>query len=269
MTRSAFSKSLIDRLGERFKKGHHTQDDLRLLDDYRRSFGEAYEAVVGRIRAQEAHPTGRRAKSTLSIVEKLRRETIRLSQMQDIAGCRVIVADIVRQDEFVEGLKGGFDRAVVLDRREKPSHGYRAVHVVVEMSDRLVEVQVRSTLQHDWAELSEKASDVVGPAIKYGGGDERWRRLLSLGSKAVAAYEEFEQEHSSAAAAHVAAQEARATLKIAGTVEPELKTLETTLESWALRLGEVAQDRTRLRKQIADELAHLNALLDGRGEVQR
>ena len=49
--------------------------DLRLLDAYRRSFGEAYEAVMRQIRdGLGMHATGRFAKSTTSIVEKLRRE---------------------------------------------------------------------------------------------------------------------------------------------------------------------------------------------------
>jgi ppGpp synthetase/RelA/SpoT-type nucleotidyltranferase len=36
----------------------------------------------------------------------------------------------------------------VIDRREKPSHGYRAVHVIVECGGRMVEIQVRTELQH-------------------------------------------------------------------------------------------------------------------------
>ncbi|MDE2181227.1 MAG: hypothetical protein KGJ40_10350, partial [candidate division NC10 bacterium] len=66
-----------------------TESDLRILDEYRRSFEGAYETVVRTLR-DELHlePTGRPAKSTSSLIEKLRRESIRLSQVQDIAGCR-------------------------------------------------------------------------------------------------------------------------------------------------------------------------------------
>jgi putative GTP pyrophosphokinase len=85
------SKTQIDRLGDRLKKGNITEDDLRLLDQYRRSFTEAYEFVVGAIRKElSLEPTGRPAKSTTSIADKLRRESIRLTQIQDIAGCRLI-----------------------------------------------------------------------------------------------------------------------------------------------------------------------------------
>src|SRR5262249_36534621 len=42
----------------------------------------------------------------------------------------------------------------------------------------LIEIQVRTLLQHVWAELSEKFSDVIDPAIKYGGGDEANQSFL-------------------------------------------------------------------------------------------
>jgi len=164
-----------------------------LLDDYRRSFGEAYEAVVRTIRQRGEFPTGRLAKSTRSIVEKLHRESIRLSQMQDIAGCRVVVMDVVQQEQFVASLKTDFPGASVIDRRNNPSYGYRAVHIIAEISGKPIEIQVRTSLQHLWAELSEKSSDVLDPTIKYGGGPDYWRNILTLSSKAVASYENLEK----------------------------------------------------------------------------
>jgi len=44
------SKTQIDRLGDRLRKGSVTDSDLRLLDQYRRSFSEAYEMVTAAIR---------------------------------------------------------------------------------------------------------------------------------------------------------------------------------------------------------------------------
>jgi len=177
---SEISKTQIDRLGERLKKGNITEADLRLLDQYRRSFTEAYEVVVGAIRKELAlEPTGRPAKSTTSISEKLRRESIRLTQIQDIAGCRLIVTDIASQDAVVQSLTGLFEDTTIVDRRQKPSHGYRAVHVVVNYGGKMIEIQVRTSLQHLWAELSEKLSDVFNPAIKYGGGAEDTQKALT------------------------------------------------------------------------------------------
>ncbi|MCA1565091.1 MAG: hypothetical protein LC803_05555 [Acidobacteria bacterium] len=187
------TKSQIDRLGDRLKKGKITEADLRLLDSYRRSFTAAYEIVVGTIRQDlTLEPTGRPAKSTTSISDKLRRESIRLTQIQDIAGCRLTVADIAEQNSVVQSLTNLFEQATIVDRRERPSHGYRAVHVIVSSLDKMIEIQVRTSLQHLWAELSEKLSDIVDPAIKYGAGNEKVRSLLTTTSKLVIGTEGIE-----------------------------------------------------------------------------
>lgn len=188
------SKTQIDQLGDRLREGSPTEPDLRLLDEYRRSFGEAYETVVRTIREQlHLEPTGRPAKSTSSLIEKLHRESIRLSQVQDIAGCRVVVADVAEQELLIVSLCAVFPGASVVDRRANPSYGYRAVHVIARISGKSIEIQVRTPLQHLWAELSETLSDVHDPEIKYGGGPEMDRELLARASRSVATLEELEK----------------------------------------------------------------------------
>ena len=187
------SKTQIDRLGERLRKGSAEESDLIMLDGYRRSFGPAYEYVVQIIRDQlKLNPSGRPAKSTNSLVEKLKRESIRLTQVQDIAGCRVVVADVSEQDRVVASLMSAYPGANLVDRREQPSYAYRAAHVVVEFSGKTVEIQVRTTFQHIWAEISEKYADIYGSEIKYGGGSEDIRRILERMSGAIAKYEGLE-----------------------------------------------------------------------------
>jgi len=39
------SKTQLDRLGDRLRKGDISEADLRLLDQFRRSFSDAYETV--------------------------------------------------------------------------------------------------------------------------------------------------------------------------------------------------------------------------------
>lgn len=188
------SKTQIDRLGDRLRECPHTEIDLRLLDDYRRSFGDAYENVIRIIREQDQFPTGRSPKSICSIVEKLCRESIRLTQIQDIAGCRVVVTDIVEQARVVALLIATFPGASVIDRHDNPSYGYRAVHIIAKISGKPVEIQIRTLLQHEWAEFSEKASDVIDPKIKYGGGPDRQRNLLIQLSRLVTDYEVLEKD---------------------------------------------------------------------------
>lgn len=111
--------------------------------------------------------------------------------MQDIAGCRVVVSGIVEQEQFIEKLKHSFPNATVIDRRQQPSHGYRAVHVIVHISDKPIEVQVRTLLQHSWAEVSEKAADMIDPEIKYGGGPQSLRKKLQAITDLVSPHEEL------------------------------------------------------------------------------
>lgn len=188
------SNTQIDRLGDRLKVGHHTEADLGLLAEYRESFAEAHDSVVKTIHNQlRTSPSGRK-KITDSIVAKLRRERIRLTQIQDIAGCRVVVADVVEQERFVASLMEVFPDALVVDRREAPSHGYRAVHVIPKVVGKAVEIQLRTPLQHDWAELSEKASDILDPMIKYGGGPDEWRSVSTSYSDLIRRVEAIERE---------------------------------------------------------------------------
>jgi ppGpp synthetase/RelA/SpoT-type nucleotidyltranferase len=189
------SKTQVDRLGDRLREGPPSESDVKLLDEYRRSFGQAYETVVGTVRDQlHLEPTGRPAKSTSSLIEKLHRESIRLSQVQDIAGCRVVVADVAEQERVIGSLREVFPGVSVVDRRANPNYGYRAVHVIPRISGKLIEIQVRTPLQHLWAELSEKLSDVFDPAIKYGGGLDVVRKALARTSESVAGLEKLETD---------------------------------------------------------------------------
>lgn len=165
------SKTQIDLLGDRLRKGVHQEADLRQLDAFRRSFAEAYDTVVALIYAELGTEPSGRLKTKASIIEKLRRESIRLSQMQDVAGCRLVVLDGAAQDEATAKLRAAMPNAEVIDRRANPSHGYRAVHVIATIADRHVEIQIRTELQDLWAEISEKLADSFGPDLKYGRGD--------------------------------------------------------------------------------------------------
>lgn len=182
------TKNQIDRLGVRLRAGDVSETDLRLLDEYRRSFADAYDTVMGRLRDEFGlEPTGRAAKTNFAIVGKLRRESVRLSQIQDIAGCRIVVHDTPAQDEIVATLASAFEAVTVIDRRQRPSHGYRAVHLVVADGGVAVEIQVRTTAQQLWAEISEKLSDRFGIEVKYGGGGENVRAVLDPASDSVKA----------------------------------------------------------------------------------
>lgn len=175
---AGLSRRQIDRLGERLR-ATPTLDDGALLAAYRESFFETLLAVnfdLGWLGVGESD--GGRLKRPESIVAKLERDSrIRLSRMQDIAGCRLVVNGKAEQDEIYARLQTDFDIYRAYDIRENPHSGYRAVHVVVRHGDKFVEVQVRTANQREWARLSEQAAS-KDIAVKYGGGDPAIRQAL-------------------------------------------------------------------------------------------
>lgn len=167
------SKSQIDKIGDRLRNGDIDATALRELEAYRAEFAKAYTAVEQTLRDTLGHEvTGRPSKSTLAIIEKLRRQKSRLTQIQDIAGCRIIVGNILDQDSLVEAARVMLGDVVMDDKRSAPTHGYRAVHLIVHRDGKIVEVQIRTRLQHYWAEISEKLADAYGQEIKYGKGQQ-------------------------------------------------------------------------------------------------
>ena len=165
------TSSEIDALGERLRRRSGAAANIRALERYRQSFVAPYETVMTLIRADmESPPTGRPGKSTASIVAKLARGSMRLSQMQDIAGCRIVVPDRDSQQKTIGRLSELFPGSRVQDLRARPSYGYRAGHVIPTIDQRRGEIQVRTRLQHYWAELSETlALGHAAPQLKYGG----------------------------------------------------------------------------------------------------
>jgi putative GTP pyrophosphokinase len=182
--------------------------------------------------------TGRPAKSTSSIIEKLLRESIRLTQVQDIAGCRVVVADVLEQERVVASLRDVFLRVTVIDRRKKPSYGYRAIHVVARIAGKLIEIQVRSSLQHLWAEFSEKLSDVVDPAIKYGGGNDEILQTLTNNSATMGKLEDLEKQLALEPEQHLEVIEQQQELR-------RLKTEMSEMLTWAISWLENQKEREK------------------------
>lgn len=102
-------------------------------------------------------------------VEKLQRESARLSQIQDIAGARLTVGiSRIEQDDVTAALQAAWPHERLVDRRANPSYGYRAVHVIIQSKDCAVEIQIRTFGQNLWAQLVEALADPVGRGIRYG-----------------------------------------------------------------------------------------------------
>jgi ppGpp synthetase/RelA/SpoT-type nucleotidyltranferase len=136
--------------------------------------------AVSRVEAATGKRATSRIKNTGTILEKLHRQGGgSLPNIQDLAGMRVVEnCNLLQQDELVgeivEVFSDGHKPPKVIDRRAQPSHGYRAVHIVVFVDKLPVEVQVRTYWQHEWANMFEKLADLVGRGIRYDEGPKDW-----------------------------------------------------------------------------------------------
>lgn len=178
------SKSAIDQLGETLKQAPVSRESLIALDQYRLTFHMAIAQVRSALSEQcGVQCTLRPSKSTPSIIAKLiRQPSTRLTQIQDIAGLRVIVKDYAEQDALRDKVKALYPDCKIYDRRKKPSFGYRAVHLVIKVDNRLVELQVRTEFQHLWAQEFERCADNYGQDIKYKDSDQPKVKQLLIDS---------------------------------------------------------------------------------------
>ncbi|MBF6620327.1 MAG: RelA/SpoT domain-containing protein [Patulibacter sp.] len=127
-----------------------------------------------------------RLKKFATIVDKLARlERMKLSRMEDIGGCRVVVPDMAESRDLARRLKKNWtitrDRDYVLD--PKPD-GYRARHLVAIKDGRFIEVQIRTVLQDFWANTVERDGRRDGVGLKFGKGSaavrEQYRQISEL-----------------------------------------------------------------------------------------
>jgi ppGpp synthetase/RelA/SpoT-type nucleotidyltranferase len=169
------TKSQIERLGYRLLgSSQPTGDDLAELHELLLIYGDALADTATAVQRDLGITSTPRIKTTGTILEKLERHGGSwLKSIQDIAGMRIVGSfGRAGQDalaaQLVELFADTGRRPKVVDRRADPSHGYRAVHVIVFVRSVPVEIQVRTSLQHQWADLFEKLADRIGRGIRYG-----------------------------------------------------------------------------------------------------
>jgi hypothetical protein len=187
-------------------------DALEVLNNWRASHNCPLNGIqmLLRMRARRVDPSGlivQRLKRVPSIVQKLARfPSMKLSQMQDIGGCRAVVdttehASLLR-DAFLDAGKAKHRLTTHKDYVAQPkSSGYRSIHMVYryvsathpEFNGHLIEVQIRSKIQHSWAAAVETVGTILGQALKASEGPERWLRFFALTSSAFAGLEHCPQ----------------------------------------------------------------------------
>ena len=181
------SNTLIGKLGDRLRSGDFSEADLDMLDAFRQTYSEIDEQAYQLIQRTLASTIGwtstkRKRKTQQSIVDKLRRQPrLRLPQMQDIAGCRIVIQGGSQVADTLGSLLTGAFESLRWDieRKERHAHGYRATHIIAKKLQKFYEIQLRTYAQDIWANLIERLSD-ENNTLKYGGSAQEQALMSQL-----------------------------------------------------------------------------------------
>jgi len=148
-----------------------------------------------------------RLKRARSILSKLAKESsMRLTQMQDVGGCRAVVETI----EQVYALRDQYKKSRSLheivtedDYIAAPKQsGYRSLHLIYrfrsmghpQYNKLMFEVQLRTRTQHAWATAVETVGAVIGQALKASEGERKWLAYFQNAALAL----EYSESHARA-----------------------------------------------------------------------
>lgn len=178
---------------------------LAVVNNWRASHSycvNTFQATL-RLRAKKISPGmvfAQRVKRLESIESKLRRQPkMKLTQMQDIGGCRAIMPECSMARELAQFYHEhalAHELASSKDYIEEPkAEGYRGIHLIYRYrggsritayEDLKVEIQIRSALQHAWATAVETVGIFTRQALKSSEGDGQWLRFFALASSVIA-----------------------------------------------------------------------------------
>ena len=216
-TRPNFSRHQVDLAGIRlvgemplWRRDY--QNALAIANNWRSSHSYPLLAMrmtlAGRARRVDGDAlVAQRLKRLRSTESKLRRlPHMKLSQMQDIGGCRAVVGSVQQVDDLVSlyelgTAKNPHKRAQFVEKydyiAQPKGNGYHSVHLVYKYrsgspphqvwNGHRIEIQLRSALQHIWATAVETVDTFTGQALKFiGTGERGWDRFFALTSSAFA-----------------------------------------------------------------------------------
>ncbi len=214
-----YSRGKINRAGDILISDKYSEEEenkaLQILDNWRAIHSYPMHVFKKRLREKSRiidknSLAVQRLKRVPAIIAKLKRSynghppTMKLSQMQDLGGCRAVLSNVnlarkLYQDYFIKGdlkhKKIGEKDYIANPKKD----GYRSIHLIYKFfSDKgkkeynglLVEVQIRSRLQHLWATAIETVDFFTRQAIKSNEGQKEWMDFFKLVSSAFAKIED-------------------------------------------------------------------------------
>lgn len=211
------SKGRIDDAGEILASSKNTskkyKESLLIVNAWRSCHAYPINTFVTTLRKKtnkyDDPIVAQRLKRLQTIKDKLKRyPSMRLSRMQDIGGVRAVVNSIdeVRelQREYSSEIKFTHKLVNQKDYISSPKKdGYRGIHLVYRYDNKLarnkqakkyegllIELQLRTKLQHTWATAVETMGTFKGEELKSQKGSKEWLDFFSLMSSAIAIIED-------------------------------------------------------------------------------
>jgi hypothetical protein len=205
-----YSRSEVNRAGEILIDPNATEQQrewaLIVIDNWRTSHHFPLNTFQIRLRdvakkINQDSLIAQRIKRLASIKLKLElQRDMKMSQMQDLGGCRAIMKDVQELDQLVDiykhrsrGIKHTLHKEQDYITHPKSS-GYRGVHLIykygsdksTDFKDMRIEIQVRTLLQHAWATAVETVGTFIKMPLKSSLGDTGWLRFFALMGSAMA-----------------------------------------------------------------------------------
>ena len=204
-----YSRKQVDAAGamlisDELKMHNDFEQALNIINNWRSCHTVPLDIIRRALRnnSEKVDPkclVAQRIKRLPSIAHKLQRfPNMKLCQMQDIGGCRVVLKNVQMVRQLLAFYKRSQTQNILVDVDdyvESPkSSGYRGVHLIYRYNslqnaayNKLkIEIQIRSQLQHAWATAVETVGTFVRQALKSSQGEEDWLRFFTLMGTAIA-----------------------------------------------------------------------------------
>lgn len=209
-----YSRNKINQAGRLFSgkevSGLSKNDAKEILEDFRISHVHPlglWRKLLERKLRTLSHKAlvSQRLKRIPSIINKLEEaDSMKLYRMQDIAGLRVVLdtmnqvydlRDLIRESESEPKFQSRFKKEDDYIKNP-PSSGYRSLHLIYEHKNKdekqgcLIEIQIRTKVQHAWATTVEVLGTYSNQRLKQSKGDPETLALLKEISELFQNYEE-------------------------------------------------------------------------------
>lgn len=198
-----YTNGEINRAGEVLRKNSLSDEEVKqpieIISDWRAAHSPYNDQLFGLLTKR-----GKKVDSKIVLVNRLKKiESIKikleqkpklqLSRMQDIGGCRAIVRDLKKATNLKNRMQKFTGKFLVKKEDDyianPKSSGYRGFHIVYEYKAKndeyriLLEVQIRTQIQHAWATMVETVSLFTNQALKSDIGSDEWKNFFILTSK--------------------------------------------------------------------------------------